>query len=87
MAAYRERLRQDPVAYKKYLEKERQRNQTRKAKGVQLKFKNVADLTEREQRARRKQGRIWSQNFRVRQETKNELVVQNTSDEEDSSEN
>lgn len=76
MAAHRARVRQDPVAYNEYLQKERERNKCRKEAAKELKFKSVQQLTDRELRARRKQGREWSHNYRTR--SKGNYPVLNT---------
>lgn len=65
--ARREKLRQNPIAYEKYLERERRRNKRRKEIGKELKFKSVKCLTDEEKEIRREKQRQWSRNYRSRQ--------------------
>lgn len=78
-ARKRERRRNDPDAYAKYCEKERQRNAIRKARGTELKFKNVEDLNDRELRRRRKKDAQNSRNYRLRLKKPQEIVETPTS--------
>lgn len=60
----RQKIQNDPEAYKSYCEKERARNEKRKKEG---KLKLIHQLSDREKRARRKQQNLWKKNSRLRQ--------------------
>lgn len=62
----RAKIRDDPELHEQYCQQERERNLQRKNKGVELKFKNVSQLTEREKRSRKSKQVIWTRHHRLR---------------------
>lgn len=59
--SYRDRLKEDPVKYEERLKRDRERYIKKKERGV---VKPIADLSEREQRKRRRQWRTNQKNCR-----------------------
>ena len=69
---YRKKLKEDPVKYQQYIDREKERYKRRKETG---KLKVISQLSKREQRQKRKQWRVKQNNKRANDKIRQEVQL------------